>query len=316
MTNRRGVLLFALLTFSVPSLSLAAPLTQAQAQSLIGVVQSSPNTPASVFTSFITSFSNITIAQAESLITVVQSAPGVAANAFVNLLVSFTQDTTVAAIQPATPTIPEQIAVQQTPVITAPSLSLSFGQVTKTKDSARIQWTTAIPSESKVFLTEAGSTNTRVLDSQSGLSANHFVSIDRLTPSTTYKFIIEALAGIQDQKYSDLFTTDALPPAPQFTQVPTFEKAESQLRVSWKTDITSDSRFYICMHGSKQWQNPSPAGCTPQTQGPIPTSGSGSISNGQYFAIYVPAYTTVMFYVVEISANGQSVYSGGQIPQL
>lgn len=78
------------MVFATPAY--AAPLTTEQATSLIGVVQSSPTTPASAFTNLITAFSNITVVQAESLITVVQAAPGVPANAFVNLLVSFTVD--------------------------------------------------------------------------------------------------------------------------------------------------------------------------------------------------------------------------------
>lgn len=76
----------------VPSLTLAAPLTNDQAVSLIEVVQSSPDTPASAFINLITAFSDITDIQAESLITVVQAAPGVPANAFVSLLVAFTVD--------------------------------------------------------------------------------------------------------------------------------------------------------------------------------------------------------------------------------
>ena len=64
-----------------------------------------------MFTNLITVFSNITVAQAESLIGVVQSAPGVPANAFVNLLISFTQDTqavtaTTTGTQPTTTACP------------------------------------------------------------------------------------------------------------------------------------------------------------------------------------------------------------------
>ncbi len=88
------------LLFFVPSVSFAAALTSQQANSLIAVVQSSPNAPASAFTSLITAFSNITVAQANSLIGVVQASPSAPASAFVNLLTSFTIDT--AAIQPTT----------------------------------------------------------------------------------------------------------------------------------------------------------------------------------------------------------------------
>ena len=93
MKNYFAWVLVPTVLFLTPLVSLAASLTQAQAESLISVVQASPNTPASAFTSLITAFSNITVAQAESLIGVIQAAPGASANAFVNLLVSFTQDT-------------------------------------------------------------------------------------------------------------------------------------------------------------------------------------------------------------------------------
>lgn len=75
-----------------PSFALASPLTNSQAESLIAVVQSSPETPASAFVNFITVFSNITNTQAESLIGVVQASPNTPANAFVNFLIAFTVD--------------------------------------------------------------------------------------------------------------------------------------------------------------------------------------------------------------------------------
>lgn len=212
-----------------------------------------------------------------------------------------------------------------------PTLSLSLGQVTKTTESAHMQWATTIPSESKVFLTETGSTNTQVIASQSGLSTNHLVSIEHLVPNTTYRFTVEAISGTQDQKYTDSFTTDALPPAPKFTQYPTFEKAASdQLRVSWRTDITSEAWILLCGQNPKQYGIISTNGCFAQTNNrdanprvldtlsAIPTSGYGSISDGQYFAAYIPAYhnQSTTYYLVEVGANGQRVDYGGVIPQL
>ena len=87
------ILAILTLIIAFPFSVLAAPLTNSQATSLIGVVQSSPETPASAFTDLITAFSNITVKQAESLITVVQSAPGVDPDAFVSMLIAFTEDT-------------------------------------------------------------------------------------------------------------------------------------------------------------------------------------------------------------------------------
>ncbi|MDE1919151.1 MAG: hypothetical protein KGH56_00430 [Patescibacteria group bacterium] len=109
---RKMAFISALLLLA-PSISFAAPLTQAQAESLINVVQSSPGTPASVFTNLITAFSNITVAQAESLIGVVQAAPSVSASSFVNLLTSFTADTSAVQMPPQTN---HQTVEQVTPV--------------------------------------------------------------------------------------------------------------------------------------------------------------------------------------------------------
>lgn len=82
----------ALVFIIQPNFALASPLTNSQAESLISVVQSSPDTPASAFVNLITVFSNITNTQAESLISVVQSSPNTPANAFVDFLIAFTVD--------------------------------------------------------------------------------------------------------------------------------------------------------------------------------------------------------------------------------
>lgn len=107
----------------IPSVSLAAPLTVDQSNSLISVVQSSTSTPASAFVPLITSFSNITAPQAESLITVVQAAPGVPAASFVNMLIAFTVDPTpvLGATQPTQPTQqPQTQPVNNPPATTTP----------------------------------------------------------------------------------------------------------------------------------------------------------------------------------------------------
>lgn len=119
-------------TFLIPSVSFAAGLTSQQAASLIGVVQSSPGTPASAFVSLITAFSNITVNQATSLITVVQAAPGVPANAFVDLLTSFTIDipTTPASTQAVTPPITQSTAPTIVPTATTQSTTPSIQTTT------------------------------------------------------------------------------------------------------------------------------------------------------------------------------------------
>lgn len=97
MKNKLFTIVFSLLI--IPHAVLASPLSDPQARSLIAVVQSSPETPASAFTDLITAFSKITVKQAESLIAVVQAAPGVAPDAFVSMLIAFTEDTQIDKVQ-------------------------------------------------------------------------------------------------------------------------------------------------------------------------------------------------------------------------
>lgn len=101
----------------IPSASLAAPLTNDQANSLIAVVQSSPTTPASAFTNLITAFSSITVLQAESLITVVQAAPGVPATAFVNMLLAFTVDPVAPVLGAAQSPVVDNTQTSPAPVV-------------------------------------------------------------------------------------------------------------------------------------------------------------------------------------------------------
>ncbi len=206
ITMQKITTVLALLLF-MPLVSFAAGLTSQQSTSLIAVVQSSPNTPASVFVPLITSFSNITVSQAISLIMVVQDAPSVPASAFVNLLTSFTVDTTT--VQSTTPAVtpiattqsnqPDQ-QISQTDV-----LSITPGKVTTTINSAHVEWDTNLPTDSKMFLTQGGST--QIIPSESGQSPHHIIDATGLLPGTQYSYTIEAIAGTQDQKVNGVFTT-------------------------------------------------------------------------------------------------------------
>lgn len=186
----------ALLFFILPSVSSAAALTQQQSTSLIAVVQSSPGTPASAFVSLITAFSNITTAQASSLITVVQSAPGVPANAFVNLLTSFTVDTpTTQVITPVATTQTQTSIIQISSVNIIPAVT-----------SAKIEWQTDKPTESKIFLS-GGWLSSKVYRSESGISTRHSVFIDALNSNTDYTYEIEATLNSNSVKKTGGFKT-------------------------------------------------------------------------------------------------------------
>lgn len=116
-----------------PNFSFAAQLTDAQARSLISVVQSSPSVPASAFTELITAFSNITVTQANSLINVVQQSPSTPADPFVNLLISFTVDTIMVAPSNPIPTqpvsVPAPVVVQPAPQPIQESVAPVLGSV-------------------------------------------------------------------------------------------------------------------------------------------------------------------------------------------
>ena len=200
----------AILSFTLPSISSAAALTQQQANSLIAVVQSSPGTPASAFVSLITAFSNITTTQASSLITVVQAAPGVPANAFVNLLTSFTVDI---------PTTPVAVTPTVTPVATTQTqtsiIQISSVSITPTITSAKIEWQTDKPTESKIFLS-GGALSSKIYNSESGLSTRHSVSVSGLKGDTNYSYEIEAIAGGNSYKKTGSFLTQS-PPSPTFS---------------------------------------------------------------------------------------------------
>lgn len=196
------------LTFFIPAVSFAVGLTSQQAASLIGVVQSSPGTPASAFVSLITAFSNITVNQATSLITVVQAAPGVPANAFVNLLTSFTVDTVVT--QPTTPAVTSQVTPQPIPVTSIQTqIEITSIKITPSLRSVDLEWATNIPTNAKVFVSGQG-VPTRLAQSSSGLSTRHIANVPSLEANTDYVFEIEATSDSLVSKRSGAFKTTSM----------------------------------------------------------------------------------------------------------
>src|SRR3989344_117028 len=86
-----------------------------------------------------------------------------------------------------------------------------------TLNSARIEWQTNIPTNSKVFLS-GGSFSSKVYNSESGLSTRHVVNIAGLGGGTTYSYEIEAITSDQVTKNQGSFSTK---PLPVFTSGPT-----------------------------------------------------------------------------------------------
>lgn len=255
---RKIIPTLAILFSILPSVSSAAALTQQQSTSLIAVVQSSPGTPASAFVSLITAFSNITTNQAASLITVVQAAPGVPANAFVNLLTSFTVDISTAPAVIAPTVTPVAATPTQTPII-----QISSVNITPTITSAKIEWQTDKPTESKIFLS-GGGLSSILYKSESGLSTRHSVSISGLIGDTNYSYEMEAIAGETFAKKNGDFQTEVPLPVPKFVGLPVITVIEKGIHaeklytygVRIETDIPTNVVFAATNAG---YQSTSPA---------------------------------------------------------
>src|SRR3989344_1268721 len=84
--------------------------------------------------------------------------------------------------------------------------------VTPDKSSAKIQWQTSKPAESKVFIS-GGSLSQKMFLSESGLSSNHTVNVISLSPTTNYSYEITAINEFGFVRKSGAFATpDAFAP--------------------------------------------------------------------------------------------------------
>lgn len=104
--------------------------------------------------------------------------------------------TSIPATTPATPEIPTT-----SPISESQTLEMGVVYVTPSLNSARIEWRTNIPTNSKLFL------HGRVYSSESGLSTRHIVNVADLTSGTNYLYDIEAINGDQFAQKQGSFTT-------------------------------------------------------------------------------------------------------------
>lgn len=74
-------------------------------------------------------------------------------------------------------------------------------------DSAKIEWQTNLPTESKIFLSGGGLLS-KVFNSESGKSTRHIINTVGLFSNTTYSYEIEAIAGNDFVKKTGSFRTD------------------------------------------------------------------------------------------------------------
>ncbi len=93
-------------------------------------------------------------------------------------------------------------------------LEITSVNIAPDKTSAKIEWQTNKPTESKVFIS-GGNLYSKIFTSISGLSTRHSANITGLSEETTYSYEIEAIAGGTNAvKKQGSFTT--LPPSPLF----------------------------------------------------------------------------------------------------
>ncbi|GEM_PF-2729861 len=93
-------------------------------------------------------------------------------------------------------------------------LEITSVNITPDKTSAKIEWQTNKPTESKVFIS-GGNLYSKIFTSISGLSTRHSATITGLSEETIYSYEIEAIAGgTNAMKKQGNFTT--LPPLPLF----------------------------------------------------------------------------------------------------
>jgi len=128
---------------------------------------------------------------------------------------------------------------------TADILEITSVNIVPGETSAKIEWQTNKPTESKIFIS-GGNLSSKIFTSVSGLSTRHSAMVSGLLEETTYSYEIEAIAGgITVVKKQGAFKTNPPPPAPQFLSGPTpvieidHEGYSYISRIDWITDKPS-----------------------------------------------------------------------------
>ena len=91
------------------------------------------------------------------------------------------------------------------PPLTTPAItSIKISSITR--NSAIVEWESNILTQGKLFLS-GGNVSSKVYFSESGTSFHHVAHLTQLSPSTTYSFHIEAIAGQEAATKDESFTT-------------------------------------------------------------------------------------------------------------
>ena len=98
-------------------------------------------------------------------------------------------------------------------------LEITSVYISPGEHSAKIEWRTNVPTDSKIFFTEMGS-SIRVIASKSGNSTRHLADITNLSLATQYKYEIEAVTGLEAKRIIGDFQTSPQTFIPKATANP------------------------------------------------------------------------------------------------
>ncbi|KKU85939.1 MAG: hypothetical protein A2667_03090 [Candidatus Wildermuthbacteria bacterium RIFCSPHIGHO2_01_FULL_47_27] len=114
-------------------------------------------------------------------------------------------------------------------------------------DEAKIVWVTNEAATSKVFFSTTSPVNlaTAQTKSKGGLDLNHRISLDELSASTTFFFVVESAdaSGNVARSAESSFTT--LPAGPAISAVSASGITSSSATINWTTDRPANSRVYF-----------------------------------------------------------------------
>ncbi|KKU05984.1 MAG: hypothetical protein UX07_C0010G0011 [Parcubacteria group bacterium GW2011_GWA2_45_30] len=117
--------------------------------------------------------------------------------------------------------------------------------------SARIEWQTNNPTESKLYLSGGGLTS-KLFASEAGYATKHFASINQLTPMTDYSFQITAIGNAGFESFWGSFKTKTPPPTIKFNQISQNVSLGVQgFKISWISGYVDSCSAFGAWSGSK-----------------------------------------------------------------
>ena len=140
------------------------------------------------------------------------------------------------ALQPAVHTYapPSSSNSTNSSTSSAQKVSITLGSQTIYTTSAKIEWTTNEPTESKLYLS-GGGISSKLFISETGYSTNHFSTINQLTPITDYSFKITVIGNAGFADVFGGFKTKTPSPIIKFDQSSHGISMGAKDKISWKS---------------------------------------------------------------------------------